>query len=117
MIQEALPLLLTGETEDLIQGPARSFAGGQVEFDVVLVGVQPHVQQERFQLHVAPRMSYPESLDPASIRRASQNFHAFASRERYATLQAAKRRKNAAHSASCGWRRKNDPAPKGRKKR
>src|ERR1700692_381524 len=55
VIQEAMALLLTGEAKDLIQRPARSFACGQVEFDVVLVGVEPHVQQEGFQLHVTPR--------------------------------------------------------------
>src|SRR5579863_8269025 len=41
--------------QDLIQGPAWPFAGCEVEFDVVLVGVQPHVQQEGLQLQVAPR--------------------------------------------------------------
>ncbi len=39
---------------ELVQGPGRSRARSQVEFNVMFVEVQPYVQQE-FQLHVAPR--------------------------------------------------------------
>ena len=55
VMQEALPVVVSGEAEDLVEGPARAFARCQVEFDVVLVGGQPDVEEEGFQLHVGPR--------------------------------------------------------------
>src|ERR1700722_17102462 len=66
MIEKPLPLFLglPREVQQLIHSPTRTLARGQVELNIVLVVVQPQVQQEWLQLHVAPRkLAAPFALE------------------------------------------------------
>src|ERR1700683_2091394 len=51
----------------LVQGPRRTGAGSQIEFNAVFVVVQPHIQEQGFQLHASPH-----KLDRLVTRLASR---------------------------------------------
>jgi hypothetical protein len=48
MIEEPLPLSLAREVQYFIHSPMRPRARGQVEFNIMLVAVQPLIEQKRF---------------------------------------------------------------------
>jgi len=53
VIQEAMALFLAGETEDVVHGPGRTGARGEVEFYVVFVLVEPGIEQEGLESHAS----------------------------------------------------------------
>src|ERR1700744_2320195 len=67
-MKEALAHLLTGEAQNLIQGPCRAGTRSQIEFDAVFVGVEPLIQKKGFQLHVSPRRTGPAKRRTSSIQ-------------------------------------------------
>ena len=53
VVQEAVQRFVVGEGKDVIHGPGRPGARSEVEFDVVVVLVEPDIEQERLELHAS----------------------------------------------------------------
>ncbi len=51
VMQEIVAHFLSGQGEELIDGPDRTGAGGEVELDAVFIGVEPGVEEKRLELH------------------------------------------------------------------
>jgi hypothetical protein len=65
VIQVTLARLFAGKIKQFVGRPNRTCARGEIEFDLVFIGVKPGVKQERFQSHGG---------DLATDRRAGEKF-------------------------------------------
>jgi hypothetical protein len=62
--------LIVGQGKDVVYGPRRSGARGQVEFYVVFVLVEPGIEQERLELHAkTPKEKLVPAIDSGSRHR------------------------------------------------